>query len=1473
MATGTTVQVILPQMGESVAEGTVLEWLKEPGDQVTEGEDLVVISTDKVDAEIPAPASGVLVAVHAPEGETVQSGSVVGEIDPNGGAGGSGNGGGDASSASGPGAAPTSSDAAEAGAASDGAAKQADPANAPPAGGELVDIVTPSAGDSVTEATLLEWLVEEGATVEEGADVLVVSTDKVDMELPAPVGGVLEKKLFADGDTIHPQEVIGHIRSGAPAPASAPAPSADGGSADAPVSHEAPAEPGGSNGNGAGTIPDDLKVTPVAARAAGVEGVDLSGVRGTGPQGRITKDDVLTAKQNGGRSSAEVKRTPIRGGASALARGMEESLTVPTATSFRTITITTLDGRRKQLKAAGEKVSFTHLIGYAIARAATEQMPVMAHTYEKDDEGNPVLVDAGQVNLGIAVDVERRGKRTLMVPVIKDAGRLSFRGFLDAFNELIAKARDNKLTGDDLQGANVQLTNPGGIGTVASVPRLMAGNGTIVATGSIAYPVGLGEIGELIGAEKVMSMTSTYDHRIIQGAQSGQFLKIVEEYLQGEHEFYEQAFADLGAALGPAIEKPQPKISTAPGAGAGATDTAKGGVPSTALLQGVQAATSVIRAIRSHGHLIAELDPLEAVRRKTPEQIARESGIDPEELGLTEELLDQIPASILRTYVDGDNLGDVLQGLREVYCGSTAYEVEHISDVQQRIWLREKIESGEYRKPLSPESKKSLLSRLIQVDTFERFMQKAYLGQKRFSIEGLDITVPVIDELIHLAGARAGAQEVIIGMAHRGRLNVLAHNLGRPYDALFTEFEGGSVIAAAKTVTQDLQGGTGDVKYHHGASGRYELPDGKSIGVVLESNPSHLEFVNPVVMGAARAVQTDRGQASGPRDEDVALPIIIHGDAAFPGQGVVAESLNLQALEGYRVGGSVHLICNNQVGFTTDPTDSRSTRWSSDLAKGFDVPILHVNADDVEACINATRLAFAFRQEFGHDVLIDLIGYRRYGHNESDEPAYTQPVMADAIKKHPRVSELYAERLIAEDVLTKDAVDGQRQAVNDNLSELHQSVKKKVKDWQEAGGTIDTSATGTYLMDRSRSEEPVTKVDKEELLELNEQLLTVPGDFEWNQKLKRQLDKRRDALGPDGGIEWAHAEALAYASLVKEGVPVRLTGQDSERGTFSQRHLVLHDAKTGAGYAPIRNIPGAQAPMELYNSPLSETACLGFEYGYSQEAPEALVLWEAQFGDFVNGAQVIIDQFIVSGLAKWGQTSRLTLLLPHGYEGAGPEHSSSRVERMLQLAAEGNIRVANVTTPAQYFHLLRRQALIEKPRPLVVTTPKSLLRLPQARNRIEHLSETRFFPVLGEPGVDPSAVTRLILCTGKVFYDLRQHEMRQDNPQVAIGRIELLYPFPEQGLRDLIGAYPNLREVVWVQEEPRNMGARAFMAPRLQQILPDHLAIGYVGRPERASPSEGYPAAHTIEQNRIVKTALDASAPVSQFPKRSPGNR
>src|SRR5947209_7045051 len=632
------------------------------------------------------------------------------------------------------------------------------------------------------------------------------------------------------------------------------------------------------------------------------------------------------------------------------------------------------------------------------------------------------------------------------------------------------------------------------------------------------------------------------------------------------------------------------------------------------------------------------------------------------------------------------------------------------------------------------------------------------------------MSVPMLDEIIQLAATRGG-REVVLGMAHRGRLNVLAHNLGRPYDTIFAEFEGTSTLEPITTIPQ---GGTGDVKYHHGAQGSYQLPSGESIVVRLESNPSHLEYVDPVVAGATRAAQTTRRGLNVNRDPNAAIPVILHGDAAFPAQGVVAETLNLQALDGYTVGGTVHIIQNNQVGFTTDPDDARSTTWASDLAKGFDVPIIHVNADEVEACIAALRLAFAFRTQFGHDVLIDLIGYRRFGHNEADEPAYTQPTMYQVIKKHPPARELYAHQLIEEGV-----------------------------------------------------------VSEEESTEMTEQV-------------------------------WA---------VLTEGIPIRLTGQDTERGTFSQRHLVLHDARTGQEFCPIQHLPGALAPMELHNSPLSEMACVGFEYGYSQEAPETLVLWEAQFGDFANSAQVIVDQFITPGLAKWGQTSRLTLLLPHGYEGSGPEHSSGRVERFLQLAAEGNIRVANCTTPGQYFHLLRRQARIAKQRPLVVMTPKSLLRLPQATSSLDELCSGRFQPVLAEPGVDPSRVTRLILCTGKICYDLSGHSLRRERPEVAIGRVELLYPFPQAEILELVELYPNLTEVVWVQEEPRNMGARAHMSPRLMQILPQHLGFGYIGRPERAAAGEGYPVAHADEQDRIIRTALDLSASVSQYPHKAPGER
>jgi 2-oxoglutarate dehydrogenase E1 component len=1457
MAVNTTVQVTLPQMGESVTEGTVLEWHKQEGERVEADEVLVEISTDKVDAEVPSPASGTVVKIHAAEGDTVSVGAVLAEIATDNGAGpeaASGNG--DAPAAEATTASSSDGDSATAAAppaaeAAPAAREEAAPEPAAAPTGDVVDIVTPTGGESVTEGTILEWAVKVGDSVEDGQTVVELSTDKVDMELPAPAAGTITEILAEEGETVTVGQVIARMQTGAPAERPAAEPHA---------------------GNGAGTAAPtpqpatDLpeRISPVAARVAAAEGVDLSAITGTGPGGRITKTDVLDAK-NGGTAPAPAptaeaagERTLMKGGAAMLARYMDESRAIPTATSFRTITVTAMDTRRKQLKNAGQKVSFTHLIAYAIAQAAQHDMPVMARHFDQAD-GKPFRVDDGQVNLGIAVDVEKKdGSRTLMVPVILDAGRKSFADFKAAFDGLIEKARTNTLTADDLARANVSLTNPGGIGTIASVPRLMVGQGTIVATGAIGYPPGLQSIGEAVGAEKVMTMTSTYDHRIIQGAESGRFLQVVEAYLQGENGFYDGVFASLGAQLGPPPAPPQPAVP--PAAAPAAPAPAAAPAADEQMLQAVQAATSLLKAHRTHGHLAARLDPLGTEPEGDP-------ALEPSTVALTPEIMARIPAKILRMYVPGATLAEALPHLRETYCGTIAYEIEHIASHRQRMWLREKIESSEFRQPLSEDEQKALLQRLVEVDALERFMHKAYLGQKQFSIEGLDMTVPMLDETIQLAAAH-GAREVVVGMAHRGRLNVLAHNLGRPYETIFAEFEGASTLEA---VTSIPQGGTGDVKYHHGAQGTYQLPNGDAILVNLESNPSHLEYVHPVVVGATRAAQTTRQGQHASRDTNAAVPIVLHGDGAMPGQGVVAESLNLQALDGYKVGGTIHLVQNNQVGFTTDPEDARSTRWASDIAKGYDTPIIHVNADDVAGCVAAVRLAFAFREEFGHDVVIDLIGYRRFGHNEADEPAYTQPEMYAKIKNKKRVSELWAEKLVEDEVISQEEVDQQRQDVWDELTRLHQDLKSQIKAAEDAG-TVE-QATGEYQLDRSPSPEVQTAVSADRLRVLNDELLRVPEGFTVHPKLIRQLERRREAVGSEGGIDWAHAETLAFASLLTEGVPIRLTGQDVERGTFSQRHMVLHDAKTGQSICPIQSLPGALAPFELHNSPLSEVACLGFEYGYSAEAPETLVLWEAQFGDFGNSAQVIVDQFIVSGLAKWGQTTRLTMLLPHGYEGSGPEHSSARLERFLQLAAEGNIRVANLTTPAQYFHLLRRQARIAKQRPLIVMTPKSLLRLPQATNRIEHLSETRFFPVLGEPRVDPDKVTRLVLCTGKIYYDLVGHPSREGNESVAIGRVELLYPFPEAQILELVESYPNLREVVWVQEEPRNMGARAHMSPRLMQILPEHLKFGYIGRPERASPGEGYPAAHTGEQNRILRTALDLGVPVTLYPAKLPGDR
>ena len=1403
----TTVQIEMPQMGESVTEGTILGWLKEVGDAVESDEPLVEISTDKVDAEVPSPAAGTLTRIVAEPDSTVSVGAVLGEIEVNG-----------------------------------AAAEPAEPADPEPDGEtdvaeeKLVDVAFPEMGDSVAEGTVLDWKVKAGDEVAVDDPLVEISTDKVDAEVPSPVAGTLTEILVEADATVAVGTVLCRIAAGAGAPSGPVQPAAEP-TEERPAADRAPA----TSGNGA------ANVTPVAARIASAEGVDLSSVSGSGPRGRVTKEDVLAAIEgNGAATVAEAEEvTPIRGPAATLVRFMDESRSIPTATSFRTVTVDALDARRKELKAAGKKLSFTHLIAWAVVHAARD-MPVMGHSFRETD-GKPQRVAAGTVSLGLAVDVERKdGTRSLVVPVLRDASELGFGDFVAKYDELVAGARDNTLAPEAYQGANISLTNPGGIGTVASVPRLMPGQGTIVATGAIGYPPGLGAVEpdklRELGVQKVMTMTSTYDHRVIQGAESGAFLRRVDQLLAGEDAFYEGVFEGLGLA-GVAEGDTTPAAVTAAEPVPAAATPAASPVADASLLQAVQAATSLVKAHRMHGHLAATLDPLGAEPVGDP-------ALDPATVNLTEELMRRIPASVLRVAVEGDTFADALPRLRDTYTGTISYEIEHISEHEQRVWLRQAIESGEYRRPLEAEDKRFLLERLSKTEALENYLHKAFLGKKQFSIEGLDALVPMLDDTIELA-AEAGAREVVLGMAHRGRLNVLAHTIGRPYGSILVEFE------SEQTLSKDSaspQGGTGDVKYHYGASGTYATRSGRNLTVTMSPNPSHLEYVNPVIEGRSRADQTTRKGREPVHDPNAVLPVLIHGDAAFPGQGIVAETLNLGALAGYSTGGTIHVIANNQLGFTTDPNESRSTRYASDLAKGFDIPIIHVNADDVEACIAAVRLAHGFRQAFNRDALIDLIGYRRFGHNETDEPAYTQPAMYERIKNHPPVRKLYADRLTAEGVVTPEEAqqieDGAYQAVSDAHTELKESM---------AG----PPETGQHEIDRTMSREPRTTLPEDTLRSLNEQLLRVPDGFEVHRKLKPFLERRRAAFAdPDGRVDWAHAEALALASLLALGVPVRLTGQDTERGTFSQRHAVLHDARGDLKWCALQQLRDANAPFELHNSPLSEQACVGFEYGYSVQAPDALVLWEAQFGDFVNSAQVIIDQFLISGLAKWGQTSRLSLLLPHGYEGSGPEHSSARLERFLQSAAEGNIRVANCTTPAQYFHLLRRQALVTKPRPLIVMTPKSLLRLPAATSTVADLADGAFERVIDDPDLPGGReqVTTLVLCSGKVYYDIAMHEERASIGHTAVARVELLYPFPEVELVELIESYPNLDRVVWVQEEPRNMGARAFMRRRMAKILPERLRYDYVGRQLRAAPGEGYAAAHKREQARIVRVALGLEA-------------
>jgi 2-oxoglutarate dehydrogenase E1 component len=1331
-----------------------------------------------------------------------------------------------------------------------------------------VQIQMPEMGESVTEGIVLEWHVAEGDFVNEGDTVVEVSTDKVDAEVPAPADGVITKLLVQVDDEVPVGAPLAEMEPGGEGPgpqAAGPVgagdpptpPVAKASSGSVPPTPPPAAEPSKSTtgGNGAG---NGVRATPVARRVAEENGVDLASVAGNGPGGKVTKDDVLAAADGGNGAAAPVvgEAKPLRGPAGMLAQAMEESREVPTATSFRTIAVDTLDAKRKalneQLNERGLKVSFTHLIAWAIVRAAKE-WPVITRSFELRD-GQPFAIENGPVNLGIAVDIERKdGSRSLMVPAIKGADGLDFAAFHSYYEDLITKTRESRLTADDFQGTNISLTNPGGIGTVASVPRLMKGQSAIIAAGAIAYPREWAHAGKerlrRLGVSKTMTLTSTYDHRVIQGAESGAFLRRIEQLLEGEDGFYEAVATDLGIDPAP-LAAAHPASASAPPLGAAAPPTAPG-APDEELLRAVQAATSLLKGYRTHGHLAARLDPLGREPKGDP-------AIQPESLNLTPELMARVPASILRIGVPGETLLDVLPRMREAYCDTIAYQFEHLSSHQQRTWLREMVETGAHRQPLEDDEKRRLLGRLIDVFEFERFVEKTYLGQKIFTIEGLDAIVPMLDELVTLSG-RAGADEVVFGMAHRGRLAVLAHNLGRSVESILAEFEGAKQIEMVKAVAAIPHGGTGDVKYHYGHQGTYETHDGEKVDVRLYPNPSHLEFVDPVVEGAARFLQSEIDGAKLEHKPKRAVPVLLHGDAAFPGQGVVAETLNLQALRGYATGGTIHIIQDNQVGFTTDPEDARSTPYAGDMAKGFNIPIVHVNADDVEACSAAIRLAMAFRERWERDIVIDVIGYRRFGHNETDEPAYTQPAVAAKIKAHPPVSELYAEKLVEAGTITREEVEKAREARHQEMSGALKQLRKKMELGEYEDPTVTTSSTGE--LDRSASPPVETAVSEQKLGELNEALLKVPESFTIHRKLRKPLGNRREAL-EGGGIEFGHAEALAFASLLSDGVHVRLTGQDTERGTFSHRHLVLHDEKTGLPYCPMQNLEASSAPFELYNSPLSEIACLGFEYGYSAATPGALVLWEAQFGDFANAGQVIIDSFIVSGEAKWGQTSRLTLLLPHGYEGSGPEHSSARIERFLALAAEGNIRIANPSTAAQYFHLLRRQALIRKPRPLIAFTPKGLLRLDRASATLGELTKGQFQFIIDDPAATErrEKVERLVLCTGKVFWDIDASERRAGAEQVAIARVELLYPFAKQQLSELIASYPNLKEIVWAQEEPRNMGCWKVMSRRMPDLLPEGVELGYVGRPTRASPGEGYSVAHAREQERIVLTALTPGA-------------
>ena len=1100
----------------------------------------------------------------------------------------------------------------------------------------------------------------------------------------------------------------------------------------------------------------------------------------------------------------------LKGLPKTLAANMDASLSVPTATSVRTVPAKLMIDNRIVInnhltRARGGKVSFTHLIGWALIRAL--KMFPSQNVYYDVVDGKPALVKPAHIGLGIAIDLPKPdGTRALMVPAIKQAETLGFNEYLVAYEDLVQRARAGKLGADDFKGGTISLTNPGGIGTVHSVPRLMQGQGCIIGAGALDYPAEFQGASETTLADlaisKTITLTSTYDHRVIQGAGSGEFLKIVHELLIGQHNFYEDIFTELRIPYAPIHWASDLAIDTAEV------------VDKTARVQ------ELINSYRVRGHLMADVDPLEYRQRIHPD-------LEIESHGLTFWDLD-------RKFVTGGfgqtrtmKLREILGVLRDSYCRTVGIEYMHIQDPAQRRWIQEKVER-KYQKPTKEEQLR-VLRKLNEAEAFETFLQTKFVGQKRFSLEGSESTIAFLDGVLQSA-ARAGLDEVTIGMAHRGRLNVLSNIAGKTYGQIFREFEG----------TGPGTGTSGDVKYHLGTEGTFTAETGEQIPVSLAANPSHLETVNGVLEGIVRAKQDRKGIGI-----YSILPILVHGDAAFAGQGVVYETLQMSQLRGYKTGGTIHLIINNQVGFTTLPHDSRSTIYATDVAKTIQAPIFHVNGDDPEAVVRVAELAFEYREAFNRDVVIDLISYRRRGHNEGDDPSMTQPLMYNLIEAKRSVRKLYTEALVGRG----DITEAEYEAASADFQDRLERAFAETHEAESAAVPVISDATKPEL-----AGEPVNTAVPKEVIELiGDAYANKPAGFTVHPKLQQLIEKRVE-MSRNGQIDWGFGEILALGSLLVEQTPVRFAGQDARRGTFVQRHAVFHDRVNGQEWLPLANLSENQARFWIYDSLLSEYAALAYEYGYSVERADALVLWEAQFGDFANGAQSVIDEYISSAEQKWGQHSSVVMLLPHGFEGQGPDHSSARIERYLQLCAENNMTVARPSTPANYFHLLRRQAYQRPRRPLIVFTPKAMLRLRGATSEVADFTNGSFQPVIDDPRVtDPSAIKRVVQCSGKIYYDLLAELEKNPDPSIALVRIEQLYPLPATELRAIAEKYSNA-ELVWAQDEPENQGVWPYFIIETNKLGP--VPVNVASRPASASPAVGSAKRHADEQADLIRRAL-----------------